>query len=349
MSRQGASVSTLDATTSLQLSVAFTTEHSTDLFLGLVIKVCLPIAIAALLPYAFLLIGGILESPLTPRSFEPSLRHRAARLVVLALARFRTYIATVDQYALYHPTLHGSSPIKRRTECGGATTVLAAGCLVTLAITLTLEFRFNNALISTSLLPAALPVHTEFAKTAPQRVAGLPSIAPASILSGVELRVSTLGANCGSTLAAASTNLLTGTFEHSLVSADIATGRYDHAFTCAGCAFGPQSALSVSFPVSCQAFIFAATSVGSTGSVYVAVTTALNPAASDSAAAPTLVAVNVTLQPQLEVRGGRSCAKDGRYRSCSLCKQASRPRPPTPSPPQVLRVRLRDAQLAVLD
>lgn len=129
----------------------------------------------------------------------------------------------------------------------------------------------------------------------------MPPFFPAALRSGVEMRMSTLGADCAAPLSYASEALLAGAFALRNTEANNETQRYDHVFECSTCGFGPLSLLTVTFPVACQMFIMTAASIGATGDVYVASTVAVNPSKVDSAAGTILVGVNVTLQPQLEV------------------------------------------------
>ena len=198
----------------------------------------------------------------------------------------------------------GTSPINLPTAYGGATTFFAAACLCALSDTLIMQYIYTNALVTNSLLPAGLTVHQMFANLPPftHELGYVPAFAPSlRLTSGVELRITTMGPMCDSPLDFSFQNILSGEFSMRLASSDNTTGRFDLAFECPTCAFGPQSTLRVVFAAQCQTFLFVAMSIGATGEVSVALTTASNPGIVDTISAPTISAVNVTLQPQLEV------------------------------------------------
>ena len=139
------------------------------------------------------------------------------------------------------------------------------------------SYEYSNSLLTTSLLPAALPTLQQLATLpAHDAVNALPAIAPASISRGFELRVTAFGPPCGApSLDVAS--LLGGAFKPRVTSANSTSASFVHSFACPDCAFGPLSSVRVTFPPACQAFLITAVSVGATGSVSVASVVATNP------------------------------------------------------------------------
>lgn len=305
----GASMTSLGTKANLQSKSAFVGYSNKSLMLWLVLLVCAPIALASLIPCFILLADEGCErrtgtatqrrtGPALPEKPQVSTRHTRF------LHRLRANLVLLDNFALQHPTKPSQSPVKRPTDFGGATTIFAGGCLSCLAAALIIQYLYANSIVTTSLLPASLAVHTFFSGVPPYTLEGgtTASFAPPTLQKGVDLRVLTIGPACGVLSAPPeSKELLAGAFTSSIVSSDALTGGYVHAFTCSECAFGPQSTLTLTFPIGCQTYVFTATSVGGTGSVYTAVATAANDATIDSAESPTLIAVDVTLNPQLEV------------------------------------------------
>lgn len=229
--------------------------------LPLLLYICVPILFISLLPLVILAAIGV-RSTFFKRG-EGMLRGGGY---------LRACLMNLDFYSLLHGIRDGEHPVKLRTSLGGATTLLALGALVCLCIVLGVDYRFNNVLTSTSLLPAELPTLVKFSGIAPNSAnipdLGTPSI-PVGITQGIQIRISSQGSLCGAPTTAQQA-LLAGNFSYSSVLVDNRSASFLHSFSCSNCAFGPLSSLFITFPLSCQQFHATATFIGATGSVSIA-------------------------------------------------------------------------------
>jgi hypothetical protein len=293
------------STASLQDIVITSNSSSNDRTTGtdsLLVAVCLPLAILAAIPTMHLVVTrGCAESS------KKRERCRAALWCVYCCLRARrraqVCLRAVDIYALRHYTTDGAAPVKQRTSVGGATTLLAAGCVACLAAVLVVQFVRSNSLRTTALLPAPLPTLQQYAPLRPFSLskASRSPLAPATLVEGLELRVSVMGPACSVPLSVEFSELISGVFVSSVVDIDPTTAFFTHLFSCPKCAFGPMSSLNITFAADCQAFAVAASSVGATGNVYVASFVGTSPSIVTSASEPGLAGFSVLLQPQLEV------------------------------------------------
>ena len=274
----------------------------------LFVTICIPLAAAALIPAIFLwLRNSILAGDWTKSGRLSDSRRKCMLRCALPRVRARQCLRSLDLYGLRHWIDDGVTPVKRQTSAGGATAIVAMGCIFCLSAVLITQYRLKNTLQTTSLLPATLSALEQFAPYDTRLLPpGLSSIAPPTLLGGLEIRISTMGPACNATLGVAAHQLISGDFVSSVVSADHATESYTHLFSCPLCAFGPMSSLAVTFNADCQSFSVTANAVGATGTSYVANTVVTRPdAVVASRSSLALTRVNIALEPQLEVYSDR--------------------------------------------
>lgn len=239
-------------------------------------RTCLPLIGFACIPFMFLFVGSLLLS-----HGGKTIRCQCCRSLLLShvlsaeqyASFYRVYrriertLEFADNFSLFHPTPNGGSPVKKATGFGGATTMFAAMSLFCLALILAFQYYYANSIASTSLLPASLPDHQLLVNIPPgvTDIANLPPYFPGTLQSGIELRITTLGAACDAPQLVTSDNILFGNFSHRVAIADYETLRFEHSFECPSCGFGPQSSLTISFRGECQLFLIAVASIGARG------------------------------------------------------------------------------------
>lgn len=277
---------------------------------SLLVAVCLPLAVLAFIPTMHLIVtrGCDERAPRQRTGGRTSAVESCIACCLVARRRAQHCLRVVDIYSLRHYTDDGTPPVKKRTSVGGATTMLAVGCVACLAAVLIVQFIRSNALTTTSLLPAPLPTLQQFSALRPRVLTAdetRPAIAPPTLSSGLELRVAVMGPTCSAPLTASVSELISGSFVSSVVHSDPAAAAFVHLFSCSDCAFGPMSALNVTFAGECQSFAVTAAAVGATGSTYIASFVGASPSAVMTSGGLGLTGLHVTIQPQLEVVDNR--------------------------------------------
>lgn len=219
-----------------------------------------------------------------------------------AWMRSKQCLRMVDLYSLRHTTAEGSSPVKHRTSVGGTFSIIGSLLVTCLIVVLIIQFKRSNSLVSTSLRPAELPTLYGYASLPTfAYTSEPPSVAPPSLKTGLELRISVMGSTCSSPIAVSMPTLTRGGFKVSVARRDSTVEFYEHLFSCPDCAFDAASILQVTFAEECTAFIVTVATVGAAGSTYVSSTVVESPSSIASDTGRVLTSSHITVVPQLQV------------------------------------------------
>ena len=212
-----------------------------------------PVAIAAVVLVAFagaLLVATLLRAPLTfLRQID------AFRWEVIESFACIPFPHSASRLSLRHPTVEGSSPIKKRTAFGGACALLAYAAILavgTLLVSTYLNFKsvaslpvYSPVTASYVALPVGAAAPTDVTVSG---VASMPSLA-----TGLRFAVFAHGPRCGAPAAWNASNLLSGGNSFSYAKTfDEDTGSAAHVFDCPACAPLPVSLLDVRIDASCE-------------------------------------------------------------------------------------------------
>ena len=252
----------------------------------LAIYICTPIATIFSLPSLILVVLAIRKQCL-----------KRGRGVHGGPKTFQACLHGIDVYALAHDVDEGEHPIKQRTNLGGAFSLLATGAFICIAIYLGIDYYVDNALLTSSLLPAELPILLGYASVPAHRVESrsLPPFFDRGYARGLEIHVFTHGPKCGDPTLQVSA-LLSGNFSSSVDSMNATTASFEHSFVCLDCSFGPLSSASITYDSSCQAFHVIVALVGATGSESLA-----SFRVADSSSVNVLSSVDIRVFPQLQL------------------------------------------------
>lgn len=209
----------------------------------------------------------------------------------------------VDQFGLSRTPEEGAAQVMKRTPLGGAVSIAGLGAILGIAVSLIMRYAAANTLVQRAVLPSQAN-DIQAVMSYPFAVRGVATtLRPQECLQGICVSIIAQGPQCtpdNILFASNASDLAAGEFLYTASDANTVPGSalYSHDFTCAACAFGRLSALTVTLPASCQSLAINVAAVGAQGST--AIISYSTSAARSAAGTPFIAGAAVAITPTID-------------------------------------------------